>query len=211
MRKVIAVFSVIMIVLLAASFGCGGKEETKKTVTSRPVTVKSDAPVASAPEPVSAAPEQEATTTIAEEETAEAPSFSSGGSDCEVLGSDDISVVFAGTWEKTSDCPQKPAMPKGVSVCICSYDGPKQLYVNVETQKYTDAAEALRVYNMYCKGTKEENEVGEKSCRQLKSSANAPSFVYFLKGSEFVKVSCLGGTCPLDGIASIAKAVEAKI
>jgi hypothetical protein len=102
-------------------------------------------------------------------------------------------------------------MPKGVDVCICSYDGPKQIYVNVETQLYDDAAEALRVYNMYCKGAEEQNEVGDKSCRQTRSSTTTPNYVYFLKGNYFVKLSCLGGSCPLDAVADLAKKVAAEI
>jgi hypothetical protein len=38
-----------------------------------------------------------------------------------------------------------------------------------------------------------------------------PNFVYFLKGNYFVKVSCLGGSCPLDSVAELAGKVDAKI
>ena len=102
-------------------------------------------------------------------------------------------------------------MPTGVNVCTCSYDGPKQLYVNVETQLYDDPKEAERVYNMYCSGTAEESEVGTYSCRMLRTSSVGPNFVYFLRGNYFVKVSCLGGTCPMDAVAELAKKVNSKI
>ena len=203
MRKVIALFIISMIVLLVFAAGCAQKEPDKK-LASRPVAAKpaggpATAPVDDGEDVVVEQYEEEEATPVA------------GKAFCEQLSGADIAAVFGGTWAKTSDCPQRPQMPKGVDVCRCDYDGPKQLYVNVEAQLYTDADEAERVYNMYCSGTAEESEVGTKSCRVTRTDSLRPNYVHFLDGNYFVKVSCLGGSCPLDSVAELAKNVDAEI
>jgi hypothetical protein len=207
MRKLTALFIISILVLLVFSMGCGKEENGKKTVSSRPVTAK-PAGTSTATEPATTVVE-ESTTTETTTITTKTPSGSTA--ECELLSNTDLATVFGGTWVKTSDCPQRPAMPKGVDVCRCDYDGPKQVYVNVEVQLYDDSTEAERVYNMYCKGTAEESEVGTYSCRVARTDSLRPNFVYFLDGSYFVKVACLGGTCPLNSVAEIAKKVEAQI
>jgi|GEM_PF-2676762 len=211
MKKLLFVLLVVSILMF--SIGCSNEEQGKK-LSSRPVQAKpvesssepaSEAPVA----PVVSAPVTTESTPVAPVETKSV--VAAGQADCEVLSSTDIAAVFGGTWTKTADCPQRPAMPKGVNVCLCSFDGPKQVYVNVEAQLYGDANEASRVFDMYCKGATPTADGGDKSCRREKSSVNAPAFVYFLKGNEFVKISCLGGSCPLDAIAAVSKSFAEKI
>jgi hypothetical protein len=207
MRKLFAVLGVLMVIALLLLAGCG-KSSDKKVVTSRPVQAKQlggEAPVETAPQEPSAP--SEGPSAPVEETHSVVPA---GSADCEQLSSVEIGEVMGGTWSKTTDCPIRPAMPKGVSVCRCDYDGPKQVYVNVETQLYSDTAEALRVYDMYCKGATAAT-VGEKGCSMLKTSDTRPNYVYFLKGSYFVKVSCLGGTCPIAIVTELAKKVEEKI
>ena len=208
MRKIIAVFIVLLMVLLVVSVGCAKQEVGKKTVSSRPVSAKEKG----APAEVETEPsdlEYEETYEEPEEETRSV--VSAGQADCEQLSSTDVGDVFGGTWSKTDDCPIRPAMPAGVDVCRCDYDGPRQVYVNIETQLYDDADEAEQVYNMYCQGTAEESEVGTYSCRMPKTDNLRPNYVYFLKDNYFVKVSCLGGSCPMDGVVELAKKVDAKI
>ncbi|MBU2562003.1 MAG: hypothetical protein KKD17_06940 [Nanoarchaeota archaeon] len=202
MRKLFALFGVLVIVLLVFSVGCS-KEDKGKEVTSRPVTAQPVGEPAEAEAPAAEAP-------------AEAPAAprtipAAGQADCEQLSTDDVAAVFGGAWSKTTDCPQRPQMPKGVDVCRCDYDGPKQIYVNVETQLYTDSAEAERVYSMYCAAGAESAGVGTKSCTATRMSSTRPNYVYFLKGDYFVKVSCLGGTCPLGMIVDLAKKIDSSI
>ncbi len=207
MRKLACLFMILVLVLLVFGIGCSKEESGKKTVSSRPVTaVEKGAAQESAP--VDAAVEQEEMEPIVEEKRSV---VSAGQADCEQLSSVAIGEVLGGTWSKTTDCPRRDPMPAGVTVCRCDYDGPKQIYVNVETQLYGDADEAERVYNMYCQGTAEESEVGTYSCRVARSDPLRPNFVYFLKGNYFVKVSCLGGSCPMDAVAELAKKVDAEI
>lgn len=205
MRRIGVLFIIAILVLLALSIGCSKQDDSKKTVASRPVTAEpKGTEAATVTEEDTAAEAAPVTTAPAKKVTTPA-----GTANCEQLSTDDIAAVLGGTWAKTSDCPQRPAMPKGVDVCRCDYDGPKQIYVNVEAQLYSDTSEALRVFNMYCKS--DEAELGDKSCRQLRSDSLRPNYVYFLKGNYFMKVSCLGGSCPLDAVAELAKKVEANI
>ncbi|MBN1543933.1 hypothetical protein JW898_00545 [Candidatus Woesearchaeota archaeon] len=202
MRKLFALFGVLVIVLLVFSIGCS-KEEKGKTVTSRPVAAQPAGEPADVEVSVAEAP-------------AEAPASprtlpAAGQAGCEQLSTDDIAAVFGGTWSKTADCPQRPQMPAGVDVCRCDYDGPKQVYVNVETQLYADSAEAERVYGMYCDASAESAGVGAKSCTATRTSSTRPNYVYFLKGDYFVKVSCLGGTCSMGMIVELAKKVDSSI
>jgi len=125
--------------------------------------------------------------------------------DCQQLSTSDISDIFGGSWVITDDCPQRPAMPAGVDVCQCSYDGPKQLYVNVETQIYDAHEEAVRVFNMYCE------ESADKSCFRLSDSSVGLSYTYFLKDNYFVKLSCLGGSCGEDKLGELADTIMPKI
>ena len=208
MRKLVCLFMILVLVLLVFAIGCSKEENGKKTVSSRPVNaVEKGSTQQTAP--VDNEVELEVDTEPVVEEQRSTPS--AGQTDCEQLSNTDIGEVLGGTWSKTSDCPQRPMMPKGVDVCRCDYDGPKQIYVNVETQLYDDANEAERVYNMYCQGTAEESEVGTYSCRVARSDPLRPNFVYFLDGNQFVKVSCLGGTCPMDAVVELAKKVDAEI
>jgi hypothetical protein len=206
MRKVFVFIAVFLLAFLILASGCS-KAATTKKVVSKPVTAK---PVGEVPTPTTA--EEPAATTepalVVEEKPVVTPA---GVANCEQLSGTDLTNVFGGTWTKASDCPQRPAMPKGVNVCLCAYEGPKHTYVNVETQLYDADTEALRVYNMYCKGAVEQNEVGDKSCRFNRTSTMTPSFVYFLQGKYFAKISCLGGKCPLDAIAFLAQNVSSKI
>ena len=206
MRKLTFLFMILMLVLVVFAAGCAcEKEGDGRKLSSRPVTAEQRGEQ-SAEEEVEEAVEPEEV----EEEEPE-PEPVAGQAFCEQLSSSEIGGILGGSWSKLDDCPQRPAMPAGVDVCICSYDGPKQLYVNVETQLYDDEAEAERVFNMYCDDTAAEPEAGDKSCRREKTSTTTPNYVYFLKGNYFVKVSCLGGTCPLDAVAELAKQVDAEI
>ncbi|MBW2972753.1 hypothetical protein KY359_07000 [Candidatus Woesearchaeota archaeon] len=202
MRKILALFIVLVAVLLVFSIGCS-KDDSRKTVSSRPVAAQ---PVGEPSAPAEA-PETLVEPMPAEEE----PVPQEGLAFCEQLSGTDVAAVMGGTWSKVGDCPRRDPMPAGVSVCRCDYDGPKQMYVNVETHLYDDTNEAERVYNMYCKGTAEESEVGTYSCRVPRSNELRPNYVYFLKGNYFVKVSCLGGSCPLDAVAELAKKVDAEV
>lgn len=211
MRKS-AVLSIILLLVLAIFIaGCAGEEKGgKKLVSSRPIQAEQrGGPSAGTPVAVEQPVVTEGSVTQEAEESTPVPV--AGKAFCEQLSTSEIGSVFTGTWSKISGCPVHPAMPKGVDVCQCSYDGPGQLYVDVETQLYTKTEEAERVYNMYCSGTAEENEVGDASCRVQKLTSTRPNFVYFLKGNYFVKVSCLGGPCPLDAVAELAKQVDAEI
>jgi hypothetical protein len=204
MKKLTILFMVLMLVLVVFATGCAcEKEDNGKKLSSRPVTAdqRGEQP----------AEEPEETTEPEEVEEEPQPEPVAGEAFCEQLSNSEIGNILGGTWSKLGDCPQRPAMPAGVDVCICSYDGPRQLYVNVETQLYDDADEAERVYNMYCESTAEESEVGTYSCRRERSSTTTPNYVYFLKGNYFVKVSCLGGTCSLNSVAELAKQVDAEI
>jgi hypothetical protein len=209
MRKLFALFGVLMILSLLLLTGCG-KSSDKKVVTSRPVQAKQvggESPVTTAPaEPLSESAVAEPSAPV-EESRSVVPA---GSADCEQVSSVEIGELMGGTWSKVADCPQRPTMPKGVSVCRCDYDGPKQVYVNVETQLYSDVTEASKVYDMYCKGATAVT-VGEKGCSMLKTSDTRPNYVYFLKGSYFVKVSCLGGSCPIAAVTEVAKKVDAKV
>ncbi len=204
MRKFMVLFMVLVIALMAFSFGCSKEDGGKKMVSSRPVTAVEQG-AQSAEQDVVETQEPE----VVEDDPEPAPV--SGQAFCEQLSGSDISGVLGGDWSKVDDCPQRPQMPAGVDVCRCDYDGPRQVYVNVETQLYDDPNEAERVYNMYCTGTAEESEVGTYSCRVPRSDELRPNYVYFLKGSHFVKVSCLGGSCPMDAIVELARKVEAEI
>lgn len=211
MRKLFAVLSVLMILSLLLLAGCG-KSSDKKVVTSRPVQAKQvggDAPVTTAP----AETPSDSAGAVAEpsapvEETSSVVPV--GSADCEQLSSVEVGELMGGTWSKVADCPQRPMMSKGVSVCRCDYDGPKQIYVNVETQLYSQVSEASKVYDMYCKGATAVT-VGEKGCSMLKTSDTRPNYVYFIKGNYFVKVSCLGGSCPITAVTELAKKVESKV
>jgi hypothetical protein len=210
MRKILVVLSVLLMVMLVLAVGCS--KESSKKVVSKPVAAKPvGEPQAAAPTTEPAAQPEE-TPAITEETSTETEVVTPAGTaNCESLLGTDINALFGGTWSKAKDCPQRPAMPKGVNVCLCAYEGPRHMYVNVETQLYGAASDALRVYNMYCKGATEQNEVGEKSCRFNRTSTLTPNFVYFLKGKYFAKISCLGSTCPLDGVAMLAQKVGEKI
>ncbi|MFH1063780.1 MAG: hypothetical protein V1729_01730 [Candidatus Woesearchaeota archaeon] len=203
MRKISALFIITMLVVLLFAVGCAKEEKPTRTLVSRSTDAKP-----AAEEPMATVAETEKPAVV---KTAPSKSSLASGAraDCEQLSNSEISGVFAGSWTKSSDCPKRPAMPSGVDVCMCTYEGPGQLYVNVETQLYADEAEAIRVFKMYC--ADEENEVGDMSCRRVRSSSLTPNFVYFLSGNTFVKVSCLGGSCPLDAVAELAKQVEAEI
>ncbi len=220
MRRLTVLFIITILVLLAFSMGCSKEEDGKKIVSSRPVNAEARGTTANTAtvsdsdtttDDTTTDTSAEAKTTSTATTTTKTTSSSGGTVDCEQLTTTDIAGVLGGTWAKISDCPQRPMMPKGVDVCRCDYDGPKQIYVNVETQLYDDSNEAERVYNMYCKGTAEESEVGTYSCRVARTDSLRPNFVYFLDGNYFVKVSCLGGSCPLDAVATLAKKVDAKI
>jgi hypothetical protein len=206
MRKLIALFIVAILVLLIFAAGCA-KEDTGKKLVSRPVQAK---PIGAPSAPPVDEPEAE-TDVYVEPEVEEEVVPQAGLAFCEQLSGADIAEVFGGTWSKTADCPQRPQMPAGVDVCRCDYDGPKQIYVSVEAQLYDSADEAERVYNMYCQGTAEESEVGTYSCREERTDPLRPNYVHFLKGNNFVKVSCLGGSCPLNSVAELAKKVDAEI
>lgn len=207
MRKYVVLF-IILLLSAALIAGCA-KEDSGKKLASRPVTAKqSGAPpveVVSAPE----VQETESQPTI----PAPKPSTASkpGAPGCQQVTVADLATIMGGTWAKTSDCPDYPALPGGVSVCQCSYDGPKQVYVNVEVQKYDSAAEADRVYNMYCSEDSETAGVGSKSCIREKSISTGPAYVFVAAPSHFIKVSCLGGSCPFGQMSELAKIVEAGI
>ncbi len=205
MRKLL--FALFIVSILLFSVGCSKEDSTKK-LSSRPVQAKpiGEQETVSAPaQPSAEAPVEVAATP---EVRAQAPA---GRADCEMLLTVDMTEILGGVWAKTNDCPQRPAMPKGVDVCQCSYDGPKQVYVNVETQLYTAKTEANRVYDMYCKGATEDTTLGEKSCKRAKTSALTPNYIYFLKGNYFVKLSCLGGSCPEEGMTALAQKVAVSI
>lgn len=205
MRKLTVLFMVLMLVLVVFAAGCAcEKEDDGKKLSSKPISAEQRGEQPSE-EHVEEVTEPEEVEEEPEPEPVEGQAF------CEQLSGSEIGNILGGTWSKLDDCPQKPAMPKGVDVCICSYDGPKQVYVNVETQLYDDPNEAERVFNMYCDNTAEEPEAGTNSCRRERSSTTTPNYVYFLKGNYFVKVSCLGGTCPLSAVAELAKQVDAEI
>jgi hypothetical protein len=210
MRKLVLLFMLFVAVVLVFAAGCG-KEESGKKITSRPVAAK---PVGAEPSAPAESPADvpETTSEAPSEAPVEARSVVPAGSaDCEQLSSAELGEVAGGTWTKTTDCPQRPTMPKGVSVCRCDYDSPKQLYFNVETQLYGDTAEANRVFDMYCKGVAAANVTADKSCSVLRTNDLRPNYVYFLKGNYFVKVSCLGGTCPIAMVEAVADKVAGKI
>jgi hypothetical protein len=216
MKKLATVFVILLMVSLALSIGCSEQNSTRKLVSSRPVAARQISGSAVAQQPSDSASEPDEKSTKAEEKSSAIKTVQktrsqppAGSADCEQLSAAAIGEILGGVWQETADCPQRPVMPRGVNVCQCSYDGPKQIYVNVETQLYEDAAEADRVFNMYC--SEDEAEIGDKSCRELKSSATRPNFFYFLKGKYFVKVSCLGGSCPIEKVAELAKKVESQI
>ncbi|MFC1741291.1 hypothetical protein ACFL3V_02025 [Nanoarchaeota archaeon] len=213
MRKLTALFIISILVLLVFATGCADKDEEngRKLVSSRPVTTEESSSAEQTTVVEEESGSTEAETKPAETPTKPASKPKAGQAYCEQLTLSDLGSVFGGTWKKTSDCPQRPAMPKGVDVCRCDYDGPKNIYLNVETQLYDDADEAERVYNMYCKGTAEESEVGTYSCRVARTNELRPNFIYFLDGNYFVKVACLGGTCKMTDIVEMAKKVDAKI
>lgn len=214
MRK----FAIICILLLVLSLfllaGCG---DSKRKLVSRPVvaqpinqpSVPSGVQTVSGNEPASEPTTVASTPAADSAEEIYVPPAAAGKASCNQLTTTDLTSFAGGTWSATSDCPKYPMMPKGVSVCQCSFDGPKQLYVNLETQLYDSATEALRVYNMYCSAT--DSKVGDKSCTLKAASSTSPNFVYFLKGNYFVKVSCLGGSCPLEAIGMLATKVDSKI
>lgn len=211
MRKLSILIIILFAVLLIALAGCAEKTPERK-LTSKPVVARQ---VTQTTQP---APTQDQGTNMVVETTPEpvqttttttTTSSSSGKASCQQLSSSDLQNAIGGSWTQTSDCPKYPALPGGVSVCQCSYDGPGNLYFNVETQLYEDEAEAIRVFKMYCDD--ETNELGDMSCRRVRSSSVAPNFVYFLKDTYFVKLSCLGGDCSLDSIAEAGKVVEAEI
>jgi hypothetical protein len=215
MRKFTMICFLLLIVSLFVLAGCGddsGRKLVSKPVVATPVQTaqQSAVPTVPASEPAadSAAADTGSASVPVEEEIVVA-SAPAGKASCNQLTTTDLTAFSGGTWTPTSDCPKYPMMPKGVSVCQCSFDGPKQLYVNLETQLYDSGAEALRVFNMYCSAT--DGKVGDKSCTLKATSANTPNFVYFLKGNYFVKVSCLGGSCPLESIGTLATKVDAKI
>jgi hypothetical protein len=203
MRKLTLFFMLFMMVILVFAAGCG-KEESGKKLTSRPVAAQ---PVGAEPSAPAEVPSETPSETPVETKTI----VPAGSADCEQLSSVELGEVVGGVWAKTPDCPQRPMMPKGVSVCRCDYDGPKQLYYNVEAQLYGDIAEANRVYDMYCKGAAVANVTVDKSCSALRTSDLRPNFVYFLKGNYFIKVSCLGGKCPIPAVEAVAQKVADKI
>jgi len=206
MRKLTLFFMLFMMVILVFAAGCG-KDESEKKLTSRPVAAK---PVGGEPSAPAEAP-AEVPETPSETPVETKSVVPAGSADCEQLSSVELGEVVGGVWAKTPDCPQRPMMPKGVSVCRCDYDGPKQIYINVETQLYGDNAEANRVYDMYCKGAPVANVTADNSCSALRTSDLRPNFVYFLKGNYFVKVSCLGGSCPIAMVTAVAQKVADKI
>lgn len=208
--RISAVLCVVLLLAVSVlAFGCAEEEPSRKLV-SRP-SQTSATPLGGSPADGPSGGQDVEETPEPVDEPVYEPEPVAGEAFCEQLSVSEIGNVFAGSWSKTGDCPVRPAMPAGVDVCQCSYDGPGQLYVNVETQLYSDAEEAERVYNMYCSGTEEEDEVGDASCRAFRSTSTRPNFVYFLQGNHFVKVSCLGGPCPLDAVAELAKQVGAEI
>ena len=204
MRKLLVFVSVIFVMFSLLLAGCS--KGSDKELVSRPVVAKD---ISDGSSPADADIEM-GTDIVEPAPVVTAPSANVYGSaKCNQLSASDLSGLMGGAWQETDDCPSYHMMPKGVSVCQCSFDGPKYLYVNLETQLYDDSADALRVFRMYC--DTDEAEVGDKSCREKATISSRPNFVYFLKGNYFVKVSCLGGTCPLDAVAAVAKIVDAKI
>ena len=206
MRKMSVLFMMVLLVLAVFAAGCACEKEPDRKLASRPVRAE-----ALGDEPTVDIDDEEPEAEPEPEPEEDGPEPVAGEAFCEQLSVSEIGNVLGGTWSKTSDCPKHPAMPVGVDVCQCSYDGPRQLYVDIETQLYDDANEAERVYNMYCKGTAEESEVGTYSCRVERTTSTRPNYVYFLKENYFVKVACLGGSCPLDAVAELAKQVDAEI
>lgn len=224
MKKFSAILSTIMILVLISALLIGCSSEPERKLVSRPVQAKnldSGSSHASASSSASQRNDDSASASSSEIEEPDVtpveepvvndrPS-TSGSAQCEQLSLSDLTNTFGGTWSKTSDCPQRPAMPSGVSVCQCSYQGPKTQYVNVEVQKYDSSSEAMRVYNMYCSSESETAGVGSNSCILERTSSMSPNFVFFNKGNYFVKVSCLGGTCPFSGISSAATTINSQI
>ncbi len=216
MRKLGALFIISMLVLLLFAIGCAEEvEQPTRKLVSRPADA-TPMVTDSTTRPATTAAADEPMATVEENENpvvTQTPSVSALASgervECEQLSTTELGNVFTGSWTKTSDCPKRPAMPSGVDVCMCTYDGPGHIYVNVETQLYDDEAEAIRVFKMYC--ADEMDEVGDMSCRRVRSSSLTPNYVYFLSGNTFAKISCLGASCPLDAIAELAKQVEAEI
>jgi hypothetical protein len=211
MRKFVIVCILLLVLSLSIIAGCGGSDRklVSKPVVARPVQTE---PVDSGVQTVASEPaaaEPEVVTAVEETPAVDVPSAPAGKASCNQLTADDLVSFYTGTWAKTSDCPKYPMMPKGVSVCQCSFDGPKQLYVNLETQLYDSATECQRVFKMYCSAN--DGLVGDQSCTQKAANPLSPNFVFFMKGNYFVKVSCLGGTCPLEAVGALATKVDAKI
>jgi hypothetical protein len=216
MKKILSILLLSLFVLFI--IGCGSSSDRK--LVSKPVQtnhVGQSADVQSSDENVKSSDESsspdtsdsEASTGVAEEPVAR-PSDSSLAF-CEQVSQTKLGELMGGEWIKLSDCPQRPQMPAGVTICTCAYDGPKQAYVNVEVQKYADANEALRVFNMYCNNQSNAAGVGTFSCTDERSTPTGPNYVFFNQASSFVKVSCLGATCPFSRITEVAKVVEADI
>ncbi|MBW2967798.1 hypothetical protein KY362_04895 [Candidatus Woesearchaeota archaeon] len=217
MRKLILKSVVVFIVLLLAAAliaGCA-KEESGKKLASRPVPARQTG-VQAPPQTEVVYESSEAAASAEEVESPAAPSRpaytpKAGEAECEQLSLTDLATVMGGSWAKTAECPEHHAMPGGVTVCLCAYDGPKNVYVNVEVQKYDSDAEAQKVFSMYCDESSESAGVGTDSCVREKMSTTSPNYVYVYTPGYFLKVSCLGGSCPFSQLSELAGIVEAGV
>ncbi|HII71324.1 TPA: hypothetical protein HA265_01055 [Candidatus Woesearchaeota archaeon] len=203
--KKIMVIILILTLVLGLTIGCSKDDSKKKLVSSRPVKddpsvqITQGAPAESEPEPAPSAPEPAAV--APKPPVTEVESSPAGAGDCDKLSGAQVGSALGGSWIKANDCPKYPKMPKGVTVCGCSYQWTTN-FVDIETQVYTEGSEG-RVFNMYCSSSTA--EVGDKSCRW--KSPTDVQFVYFLKGKTFVKVSCRGKMCDMDKVATLAGTV----
>ncbi len=204
---------ILIILILAIGIVAAGCSKDDGTVRSKPVVkAKKESPEPATqgvplPEAVYEEPAPSEPVQNYEEPEPVEEVYTSNGQ-CDMLSVAEVGAALGGSFIRESDCPNFPTMPKGVKVCMCSYNY-RSVYANVETQKYDDPTEAARVYNMYC--DTDDGSVGDKSCTETRSQETRPNFVYFLKGDSFVKVSCLGGSCPLSAVGELAKKIEAKI
>ncbi len=210
-KPIVIMLTIILIILVAASIGCSKQEPKKKLVSSKPVKddsveITKGTEGTTMPEAKYEEPKTEETTPGSTGTTVTAPE-TKGTARCDQLTGADFTETIGGTWTKEPDCPQHPAMPKGVTVCRCSYSGPR-MFVDVETQTYDENSEAERVYNMYCEGNSAAS-VGDKGCTY--QSPSGPKNVYFKDGNYFVKVSCVGDKCSFDPLTEAAKKVQATL
>ncbi len=127
---------------------------------------------------------------------------------CEIVSSSYLKKTFEGVWRRSDDCPFNPLVVDGVDICQCSSNSDGRTYVDIETQQYEESKDAWKVYAMYC--SQSNQEAGDASCR-FDERTSGREFLYFIKGTYFVKVSCLGIKCDSAGLAKVARKIAVEI